>query len=447
MALLTESAAAYYNNERNYGNYQFISLDDIINQYMIAYVGEDKIIPKARRIDVAFHAQRALAELSFDTFKSVKTHEFTVSPTLQMILPQDYVNYTRVLWSDGGGVKHPIYPTKDTQNPFRPQTDSDGNYLFNNARQLIPSGNLLRNPEFHGGSASWTLNADVYTGQETPGVIVSPPDPITLSKSWYYDENKLISYNTGSKQAVFTTSIPIVSGHQYTVEYTISDISGSSSVRFVILDEDGNYTLGTSRSANGTYTETVTAGETLNAEPNYQNQVLGFQNSGGIGTSLNLTIDNISIVKVGNEESSKTWEKYKNPSASDSDSVKDKDAIDEDIYFRSEGRRYGIDPEHAQSNGTFYIDEASGKIHFSSNISGKDVILDYISDSLGTDGEMQVHKFAEEAMYKWISHAILSTKANIPEYIVNRYKKERFAAVRTEELTQILRGKSKWIKH
>ena len=59
-----------------------------------------------------------------------------------------------------------------------------------------------------------------------------------------------------------------------------------------------------------------------------------------------------------------------------------------------QGRRYGIDPQHAQSNGSFYIDERMGKIHFSSNISGKDVILDYISDSLGTEKEMQVHKLA-----------------------------------------------------
>ena len=85
------------------------------------------------------------------------------------------------------------------------------------------------------------------------------------------------------------------------------------------------------------------------------------------------------------------------------------------------------------------------------------MILDYISDSLGTDGEMQVHKFAEEAMYKSIAYAILSTRANTPEYIVRRFKKERFAAIRTaklrlsniklEEITQILRGKSKQIKH
>ena len=50
-----------------------------------------------------------------------------------------------------------------------------------------------------------------------------------------------------------------------------------------------------------------------------------------------------------------------------------------------------------------------------------------------------------------------TTTANIPEYIVRRYKQERFAATRQaklrlsniklEEITQILRGKSKLIKH
>ena len=70
---------------------------------------------------------------------------------------------------------------------------------------------------------------------------------------------------------------------------------------------------------------------------------------------------------------------------------------------------------------------------------------------------MQVHKFAEEAMYKSIAHAIMSTRANVPEYQVLRFKREKFAAIRTaklrlsniklEELTQTLRGKSKHIKH
>jgi hypothetical protein len=85
------------------------------------------------------------------------------------------------------------------------------------------------------------------------------------------------------------------------------------------------------------------------------------------------------------------------------------------------------------------------------------VIIDYISDTLGTDEEMQVHKFAEEAMYKCIAYAIMSTRANVQEYVVRRFQKDKFAATRTaklrlsnikiEELTQILRGKSKQIKH
>ena len=89
-------------------------------------------------------------------------------------------------------------------------------------------------------------------------------------------------------------------------------------------------------------------------------------------------------------------------------------------------------------------------------MSGKTIVLDYISDSLGTDDEMQVHKFAEEAMYKSIAYAILSTTIS-GQQLVPRFKKEKFAAIRQaklrlsniklEEITQILRGKSKWIKH
>ena len=85
------------------------------------------------------------------------------------------------------------------------------------------------------------------------------------------------------------------------------------------------------------------------------------------------------------------------------------------------------------------------------------MILKYISDGLGTDEEMVVHKFAEEAMYKHIAYAILSTRSNVQEYLVNRFKKEKFAetrkaklrlsSIKIEELTQILRGKSKQIKH
>ena len=60
-------------------------------------------------------------------------------------------------------------------------------------------------------------------------------------------------------------------------------------------------------------------------------------------------------------------------------------------------------------------------------------------------------------MYAHILHAIISGRSNQPEYIVSRLKKERSAKLRNakirlsniklEEIVQVMRGKSKWIKH
>ena len=62
----------------DFGGYQFTSLENIITQFQIAYVGENKLIPKLKKADISFHAMRALQELSFDTFKSCKSREITV---------------------------------------------------------------------------------------------------------------------------------------------------------------------------------------------------------------------------------------------------------------------------------------------------------------------------------------------------------------------------------
>ena len=150
---------------------------------------------------------------------------------------------------------------------------------------------------------------------------------------------------------------------------------------------------------------------------------------------------------------SNTWIKYKNNTTED---ATDTERTREDLRELSIGGRYGLDPQHAQNNGSFFIDALRGKIHFTSNLSGKTVTLKYISDSLGTLDEIQVHKFAEEAVYKSIAYAILVTRSNVPPVIVQQFKKERFAETRKaklrlsnyklEELAQIMRGKSKQIK-
>jgi len=127
-----------------------------------------------------------------------------------------------------------------------------------------------------------------------------------------------------------------------------------------------------------------------------------------------------------------------------------------DIEISTEGRRYGLDPQHSQINGSFFIDQLRGLIKFGSALAGVTVTLHYVSDGLGTDAEMVVHKFCEEACYKHIAYGILSTRSNMPEYIVQRFKRERFAETRKakirlsnikiEEFTQVLKGMGKQIK-
>lgn len=315
MGLLSQTQRDYYDNTSpNYGDYQFTSLDDIINGFMVAYVGESKLISKVSRTDVQFHGMRAIQEFSYDIFRSVKSQEIEVPNTLKMILPQDYVNYVKLTTSGNDGIKRNLYPTGKTSNPFKINQNSDGSYDFDH------------NDDGNFGDTTGTTPDEVYT-----------PD-------------------------------------------------------------DGEDSLGYA-------------------------------------------------------DESSTWSNYKSHTPID---LRNDNYESENFFQQNSGGRYGLDPQHAHDNGTFYIDHKSGFIHFGSSLAGKTIILDYISDGLGTDEEMVVHKFAEEAVYKWILYGILSSRSNIPEYIVQRFKKERFAEARKakirlsnikiEEFTQVLKGISKPIK-
>ena len=120
------------------------------------------------------------------------------------------------------------------------------------------------------------------------------------------------------------------------------------------------------------------------------------------------------------------------------------------------GRQYGLDPQYAQTNGWFTINHREGKMSFSSNLAGKLIVLEYISDGLAYDEDTRIPKMAEEAIYAHISHAVIASRINQPEYIVRRLKQERSAKLRNakirlsniklDEIVQVMRGKSKWIK-
>jgi len=113
------------------GNYEYIKISDIIDNFMVAYVGTDKVIPRIKRSDVIFHAKRGLQEFSYDTLRSVKSQELSLPPNLQLPIPQDYVNYTRLSWVDNSGVQRTIYPANQlTMNPDELiLQDSRGDYI------------------------------------------------------------------------------------------------------------------------------------------------------------------------------------------------------------------------------------------------------------------------------------------------------------------------------
>ena len=455
MGLLNQSARQYYegtdgvqnSGDESYGSYQFTSLENIINQFIIAYVGEDKLIPKIKKTDVSFHAKRALQELSFDTFKSCKSMELEVPNTLSLPLPQDYVNYVKVSWVDSAGIYRPLYPMSKTSNPKAFQQNTDGSLKFeNNTYQATP--------------------ADPF---QEYGITKS-------GKSSAFDGDGLIKSDNPLEQYKKEIRVAFDTNGTGNLKYGPTLFSGNSNERvshgmFIQLKDSHDIAVGMSVIGpgipNGTTIHAINsiAGSsafpynvTLST-PEYEQWLLG----GQVGTNTYAPTITASQVRFDSEElifanlnkTSDTKTKYK--SAKTVEKTVENYDYDTDMYDLNRGQRYGLDPQHAQTNGSYYIDCMAGIINFSSNISGKTVIIEYISDTLGTDSERKVHKFAEEAMYKCIAYAILSTRANVQEYIVQRFKRDRFASVRTaklrlsnlklEELTQILRGKSKQIKH
>jgi hypothetical protein len=288
--------------EENWGSYAYIKLNDIIDNYMVGYVGDGKLVNKVKKSDVLFFAKRGLQEFSYDTLKSIKSQELTIPPNLSVPIPQDYVNYVNMSWVDQAGIKHIIYPTTLTSNPYKtPIQDGQG----------VPTqDNFERN-----------LQGTSITNQR-------------------WKDNNLKNLDRELDNSSFWANIY----------------------------------------------------------------------GGGFGNG-----------------------------------------------FGTVGGQYGIQPEIAQINGWFTINERENKFSFSSDLSDKLIILSYISDGLAIDSDTRVPKMAEEAMYAYISHAIISTRSNQPEYVVNRLSREKAAKLRNakirlsniklEEFTQIMRGKSKWIKN
>lgn len=443
--LINETSRQYYegpdgveNNGGNYGQYQFVSLDDIINQFMVVYVGEEKIVNTVSKVDVGFHAQRALAELSFDTFKSVKSISWVVPNTLTIPLPQDYVNYTKVSWLDDAGVKRIIYPLSKSSNPVQYQQNSDGSLKFEDNVWKNASGKYRE----YGINASDKISAKGSFESGEPlkkyryETRVDVTGPTRVNPGNGNNNTNYIFYGGKGNldmKILFHGNYPDIKVGQTVFG---PGIPKNTTVASVFEQTTGNY--------RGT-------GITI-TNPEYEADLLLETPTGNAGRPANFMVKNTQVIVVDLNTESEAWNKYRAHT-----STTNTDDYEDNTRWYNDGERYGVDPQHAQANGSYYINENTGLIHFNSFISGKTIVLDYLSDSLGTDEEMKVHKLAEDAMYKCILHAVMAGKAGVPEYLVRRFQKDKFAATRKaklrlsnlklEELTQTLRGKSKHIKH
>ena len=133
----------YYENDgqqpenANWGSYQYVSLTDIVNNFLLMYQGNHSLINNEERYKILFHAKRAIQELNYDAFKETKVLQLDVCDTLRFVLPQDYVNWIRISLFKGG-VLHPL-----TENI---QANSSDAYLQDhNCRILFDlDGNILK---------------------------------------------------------------------------------------------------------------------------------------------------------------------------------------------------------------------------------------------------------------------------------------------------------------
>jgi hypothetical protein len=91
-----ETPLEYYSNESSQGNYQYISLSDVITNFMLLYVGDDKQVNNIKRYHILALAKRALQELNYDVLREVKGIELEMGDNYFMTLPPDYVQYVRI---------------------------------------------------------------------------------------------------------------------------------------------------------------------------------------------------------------------------------------------------------------------------------------------------------------------------------------------------------------
>lgn len=125
------SSFDYYNDPSQHGDYQYVTLNDLINDYMMSRDADD-YTSTVSRYKVLYQAKRGLRELYYDVLREVRAIEMDLSPMLTVILPPDFVNYVRISWVGDDGQLHPMAMDNKMSIAQIYLQDNNYNLLFDN---------------------------------------------------------------------------------------------------------------------------------------------------------------------------------------------------------------------------------------------------------------------------------------------------------------------------
>lgn len=196
----------YYENngnsprDANWGSYQYVSLKDIVNNFMLMHTGNHSLVNNEERYKILFHAKRAIQELNYDAFKEIKILELSVADSLRFVLPSDYVNWVRVsLYKDGW--LRPLSENIQALSSSAYLQDNNGYILFDiNGNILEPQDSNIDYDRLH------KLKKSPYLNQASPynGVW-----GWNVDGTWYFDYRIGAAFGLNTETANFNPTFTI----------------------------------------------------------------------------------------------------------------------------------------------------------------------------------------------------------------------------------------------
>ena len=160
----------YYENngvsptDKNWGSYQYVTLNDIVSNFMLMYQGNNEIINNIERYQVLFHAKRGIQELNYDAMKQIKILQLNVDEEIRFILPPDYVNYVRIS-KYMNGVLFPLVENIQTMFAQSYLQDANDEIIFDaEGNAVSPANSEVDLSRIKGGMSKLYLGPGPYNG-------------------------------------------------------------------------------------------------------------------------------------------------------------------------------------------------------------------------------------------------------------------------------------------